>query len=373
MTQKKYLYGLLIGLLCLNACSNDMDMTNDEDSGDNIQLSFNIAGVENDLQTRASAHANSGGNFEGALKLYVVEKEGTAPAVYDPFKFANVPIFTITSGTAYNTKKKWPSSNGTLVFYAFAPATAAAYASNYPTTEPKTTGAAADKTYTAGTNAAGSVYEVKAYASQEDLLFGKTIEYNLASVPAGGVPIVLKHTLSRITFQITTAGFDTDEEVYLKSLQLTNIPSKAQGTFGNGIKTPATAEAIATGFNWSAHSDKITYTMGYSGYSPKLGDETDWDDVGYVNPGNGDSMFLFPHENSAFDANAQLIITYKIKSEANDRVVPYPLNKMESNAHRWGMGLWTNYRFTIKANYITLNPITVASWGVANPVGITVE
>ena len=374
MIQRKYLLPILMSAAIWTSCTNDIEQMDDTD---NIRLSFDVAGIEEGVQTTRgtiiTGDVNNGNKFSGDLKLYVAQNEGTSTAG----KFAGASkVYTVSTPGSHNTGVKWPGFG--LAFYAFAPASST-YNSDYPTAEPTPIASSPYTTYSAGEHI------VPAYSSQKDLLFAFQPIRTLA---ANGmdVPLTFNHILSRITFQVRqpksgeSGAFTNGETLTLKSISLVNVKSTSTGTFGNG------ATHATTRFDWTTPSGKATYTMNFTSTST-IGNGS-FDIAGeqkgvYLNSGSGDSMFMLPHANNLFvetnvggaivPADDSLLqIVYRISTESTDRTARFKL-KTVASGHKWEMGVWTNYQFTIKANYITLNPITVAGWGNANNVPVSVE
>lgn len=376
MIQKKYLYGLLMSVACLSACTNEVE-TDDNVDG-NIHFSFGVGGIEETLQTRGSVTTGTQGTgntgqgsvgtyyFQKSLKVYAVQDEGGTPSSY-----ANVTnVYAKETGTAYgyyNTKVKWPA-NIPLTFYAFAPATA--LNADYP----KITANDTDLHKTANTYNAGVHTVLSPYAAQEDLLFGKSTVNRTGA--DGDVPMELNHILSRITFEVRIPDKDTNEAghfltetIKLKSVSLKSVYSKATGTFGNGVS--------GVGFSWATYNTPANFTMGFGTDGKTVTSSAFGTSYLQTDAASGNSMFMLPQTNTHFSTNSsKLEIVYKISSETTDRTVTFDLKDQKdangSTAHYWKIGRWTNYQITIKANYIVLSPITVAGWDGPNNIDIEV-
>lgn len=333
MKQRRNLYGLLIGAMCLMACSNETETI--DGNPDDIRLSFQ---VEEAVKTRGTAYTAA--KFTGDLYLLAVKDETKAAAA----KYDDVSgVHEITSTTAnYNTKKRWPDHG--LYFYAFYPET---WATTF-------TFSGANPTYTV-TNSSSKYTISSTFADQEDLLFA----YSGLVNKLDEVDLTFNHILSRITFEVKTDGFVGGETVTLKTLKLENIHTTATPTFKGSA------------FTWTVDATPKADFTAFSG-TEVIG--TTFESIPASATNN--SLFMFPRTNTEFDTNAKLTITYRLSSEASDRTFSVNLKDLKESdtttPHLWAMGKWTNYQITIKANYILIKPITVNGWGSKNNVDVPV-
>lgn len=340
MIQKKFLYGLLMSMACLSACSNDEVET---DNANNIRLIFDTELVS-EAETRAAIVPAGNYPTGKTLKVLAVKDEGTSATVYENGTVTST--FTIVTAGEYNTQKKWP--NHPLNFHAFSSA-------SYPASWTMPSGTST--TFTAGdyTN-----------TGTEDLLYAKS---GARSGPAA-VPLTLNHLLSRITFQFKKDGFINSEAVTITKITLENIRSAATGAFGTvtADDTPAIKSNATIGFSWTypATPTRASYELDYTSTPVTLDTTFPADYLAFTTAaGNGDSWFMLPHALTDFGSTAKLTIYYKINSTSFDRSFQLNALKDKDNADvstPWRMGEWTNYQITINANYITFKPITVAAW-----------
>ncbi|NDV66570.1 fimbrillin family protein [Bacteroides sp. 224] len=355
MIQRNFLYGLLISVASLSACSNDEIET---DNSNNIRFNFDTE-IINEIKTRASIVPAGKYAANKPLRVLAVKDEGgTAAAVFDTNGVSkNHTTTTNGANTEVNTEVKWP--NHALNFHAFSSAT-------YPASWDVP---ASTTTFNAGTYT---------NTGEVDLLYAKSGE---REGPAA-VELTLNHLLSRITFQIKKAGFKDGVDVQLKKLTLIGAYTKADGSFGT-IADDATSPDLpikasaSKSFSWANLTTPENFVLDYTSAPETPVDiKTSFVDANnkaiYLTftaaAGDGDSWFMLPHSLDDFGTDTKLKIEYTVGTAPFEYTFELKtLKDKDKNpiATPWRMGEWTNYQITINAHYITFNPITVTDWGKA--------
>lgn len=266
---------------------------------------------------------------------YVSGSVGTA-------SFETLKVTRTNVSTAWAAiEKAWPTDDGKLNFFAFAPSTGSSVIPTYDATA--ITSGAPTLTYTPGTDV----------AKQSDVVVAHSMDVTSIS-NAGKVKLSFKHALTKIQFAVTTDA--TSKLKYkITKIEVTNV-------LPTGIFTFAT-DVTSTGVGiWATNGSQVAYTY----FEEALADIENPDQVDIL--GTNGSLMLIPQDATAVMVN----VTYSTVDE-NNAELEASHTKSVTLTGTWapGQNLRYNLKLSTVAKNITFETDALPDWETETSPDIT--
>ena len=332
----KRFFFLAVAATCLLASCNKTEIV---PTGDVQEISFVAV---NKVATKAPVDGTTfltGDNMDVAA--YLATGDGATPGTY--FKetlFTNVPETNTWAGKRY-----WPLSDATINFLAVTNI-GGGVASHVENTFDSTTPASEVVSVLTGNND----------ATQTDLMFAAGQGTHTQGGAYNAVPMVFKHALSWINFEVKTGNglTDADPKIAINSITLNEVPVNGTLTVTNGNYATTGAECVTgnLGATWS-YTNRVNMKLIESG----IVTDTYADDLLLTNAPEefgGNGVLVIPSDQTSFTINYTIT-----QPDETPNTFNYTYNLA---GNKWEMAKKYVYNITMTLTEILINP-SVTSWG----------